>query len=225
MGCTSTRLAALLLTATLAGMAGPASAQTDGSTEEAASAKGNNVAVLAEGMGSALETAIAALEGGVRSDGVRRMDEALRVAKVAAHVSSAGGGWEQLERVRQAVEQARHALQNGDRMRAIGQLRGAQDAAGSVRAENERRPLRLDPFRGATLISLEGRKLGEIEEIAEQGARARVGGYQDTLGFIDFGGREVDLDPATMSFGPVGALGLVFVVLADPEVKTPDDLQ
>lgn len=191
--------------------------------EAAADDRPERIAALAAGIAAALEYAEESFRAERRAPAVRAVDEAHRVAKVAVHAASART-YETFEKVEHALRRTRRSLQNGEPERALEHLQEALQLARSVEVGDDRRPSDFGAFAGATLVSAEGKHLGEIESITDGSARVVAGKWQDILGFLDFGGESTSIDADRLVFGPSNPFGLVFVAIADPEVETVEDL-
>ena len=234
MACTSrTLLPAAVLLSLLAAAPVPGQAQNETSGAQAelpeapveldAKARPQRISALAEGIAAALEHAQESFRAGGRTAAVRAVDEAHRVAKVALHAASAES-YQTFEKLEHALRRTRRSIQNGEPDRALDHLQDALELARSVEAGDDRRPSDFGAFAGATLISAEGKRLGEIERIEEGSAQLVAGNWQDTWGFLDFGGEGTSIEAGRLVFGSSNPFGLVLVAIADPEVGTVEDL-
>jgi hypothetical protein len=224
MACTERALAAALMALALAAPGLAQQAQPNPPAQVEAGDAGR-LAALSEGLRETLGRARDAFAAGERLEAVTAVDAAHRLAKVAAHVAPPEA-YEAAAMAEHHILRVRGAVQNGrPEEEILRRVEAALDAAERIRGPGLRRPARLKPYAGATLIALSGEKLGEIEAIDARQATATPSLWEDTLGFLDLGGGEASAPVNRLIFGPTGTLGRIFVVLADPEVRTPEDLE
>jgi hypothetical protein len=153
------------------------------------------------------------------------VDAAHRVAKVAAHVARPEA-YEAATMTEHHILRIRSAVQNGRaREEVLRRVEEALAAAERIQGAGLRRPARLESYAGATLISRSGEKLGEIDAIDAERATATPSLWEDTLGFLDLGEGEASLSTGRLIFGPTGTLGRIFVIVTDPDIHDPEDLQ
>lgn len=205
MGCRETLRAGLAAGLLLA--AAPAQAQQEAAppTREVA---------LRDGAATQLQTAVEDLDTGRRAQAVPALDEAYRVLEVA---SQGAGGTGPFAEAEASVAKARRQLQNGRPEDAASRLRDTAAALAASRPPPLSQMPGQQDYRGAILINSEGRMLGELRGTDSAGAVvAMIGDWQDTLGFLDLGGRAAHLPQDRLVFGEPNALGTVMVVLADP---------
>jgi hypothetical protein len=172
---------------------------------------------LADGSAFTVQAAQRALDEGRRSEAVRALDAARRATEVGFHAAADGRAPFQL--AYRLIEQARHQLQNGN-LAAAGQLlRDAGPALGSFTAG---RQVDIGPdlsaWVGSTVIDSHGVRIGEVDKFSSpdrepRQARLRLGGWQDFMGFLDLGGREVLVPVDALLFGPTSHVGRAMVAL------------
>ncbi len=180
------------------------------------------VALLAEGLASTMDSAAAAFEAGRRGAAASAMNDARMGADVAAH-GAHGERMRALEQVAGAVTWARRVVANGQPELAPDILRQgarlARRAAGTAPEPSPLDPvpeLHLYAYVGATVVNARGRQVGEVEGFTGPPAQptglvATWGGWQDGLGFIDLGGRQVEIPLSAVVFGPRSLLGHTMV--------------
>ncbi|HEU00326.1 MAG TPA: hypothetical protein ENH89_08225 [Aurantimonas coralicida] len=143
------------------------------------------------------------------------VDEAHRVLQVGKYVEAYPGPFAAAEK---AVKEIRRLLQNGQADDAR-QLLGETVTSFAAAEPPKLRALAVGGggYRGATLIDVQGKILGEFDRVnSEDKAIATIGGWQDALGFIDIGGETMNLRLDQLIFGPNGTWGEVFVVTTTP---------
>jgi hypothetical protein len=173
-----------------------------------------NAEILQKGIVKDMRDAIEAIATeGQRKQAMLAIDEGRRVAKVGMYAQSGNGSFAKAEK---ALEEVRHSIQNGQPEEALQRLKTASQVldeapisptfAVSKSTQN---------YAGATLINARGEILGELESTTGEVLRARIGNWQNTLGFIDFGGTSVAIPRKKLVFGKKQTFGYVFVVLAE----------
>lgn len=153
------------------------------------------VEALMIGLGHSMQTAAQALDtDGQRSRATRALDDARRVARVLRDAMPHGDAVGALGI--DAVNEARHALQNGNPQAASHRLRvGSQQLLGGQVARSTTPP--LDGSAASKLvINARGQRVGRLDRLVEDGhgkrqAVLKVGGMIDLLGFIDANNRLV----------------------------------
>lgn len=183
---------------------------------------------LVLGTRTAADQARRHLEQGKRTKAVHAMDAALRAAEIGKHVAQ-GAARMQFEQAVKALKDARHVLQMGRPEEAEKRLVSAADAlahaglqapAAAVAMGGQPPPKATwSAYRRAGLINAQGVRVGEVEEIrerADSGAELVlvVGGGQDVLGFIDFGGTRLTVPASAVLFGKPKTIGMTMVALS-----------
>ncbi|WP_315787810.1 hypothetical protein [Fischerella sp. JS2] len=173
-----------------------------------------NAEILQKGIVKNMRNAAEAIATkGKRKQAMLAIDEARRVAKVGMYAQSGNGNFAKAEK---ALEEVRHSIQNGKPKEASIQLKAALQVLNEAPiSQNFAVSKSTQGYEGATLINARGQILGELESTTGEVLRARIGDWQNTLGFIDFGGTPVAIPRNKLVFGKKQTLGYVFVVLAE----------
>jgi len=176
-------------------------------------------------VGARMSTATArlSLERGARSEAVYALDAAVRAAEVGKHVAH-GKLQDTFEQALHKMRQARHALQNGTPTSAQHHLAAAVatlDAAATA-APTEEATLpeqqTWSAYQDARLINALGMRIGKIDRLrrSEKGPLEAVlvlGGSQNMFGFLDLGGKEINVPAHTLLYGQPQTIGAVLVVV------------
>ena len=153
-------------------------------------------------------------EGSRRKEAMVAIDEAHRIAKVGEYAESADGG--SFSQVSTAVEEIWRRIQNGQPEAALARLREAI-------ATLEKAPIpgaflsseSLQIGESARLLNAYGQIVGDLEKKSDGTYVATVGGWQNVLGFLKFGGTSFELPADRLVFGKQQLIGYNFVALAD----------
>ncbi|MBQ0983993.1 hypothetical protein KBZ10_05535 [Streptomyces sp. F63] len=180
-------------------------------------------AALTAGTARAAAAARHGLATGERSEATHALDAALRAAEVG-HASAhgpVGNGFtaavKHLKGARQDLHNGLPDAARGKLDRAVRELTEVVAPAGRQRPSAPPRAVWPD-YRDATLLGPEGGMIGRIRSI-EGGpggapvAVLEVGGSQDVLGFLDFGGRTVRVPADQVLWGPTRYIGNTMAAL------------
>lgn len=167
--------------------------------EMQASSTADRAALMRSGASHSLREAAGRLGEGRRREAMHAMDAALRVVEVGA--AAFGGVWHD---VAKEVKRAKQAMANGKPMRAADAMRAATarlDEAGQGKAG------RAEPgreYEGAIVINAAGARIGELTALDPGTGRGRMalGGVRDLYGFLDLGGRAMELPSKELVYGP-----------------------
>lgn len=187
----------------------PAPGPTGTSGSSAGTSKASVDAALA-GIRADLDFFADAIRDGRRSDAMRVLDGAYHVADVIRSASDRNPVATDLF---DAVSSIRRAVQNGDDSDAIARARAASQRVAKAARLAARRPSRLEPFVGATVISSTGDNLGTVSNVSTDTVEAESGGLRNLLGFIDLQSGTIRAIPAdAVVFGEPRRFGMTMVL-------------
>ncbi len=133
-----------------------------------------------KGLFASIAIARSALQQDERSDAMRALDGAMRAAGVMDHALAN----RQYRKLSKDIEEARHAVQNGQPNRAVAILtRTSQNFPAAE--TTARQPSLRNGWKNATVIDARGVRLGELVAIADDGTVVISQGLRDVFGFLD----------------------------------------
>lgn len=155
-----------------------------------------------------------------RADATHAMDAAIRVAEVGAHVLEGDAG-RQFQQALQRIKQGRRALQMGRSAAAPELFREAASLLAAIEKQKGslKAPTRnWNAYEGAVVMNALGIRIGEVDAVGtsangERSVAVVLGGAQDFLGFLDFGGVDVRVVADQVIFGKTKTIGSTYVVL------------
>lgn len=182
----------------------------------------SNLEILQAGMVTNMERAVEAIaDSGRRKEAMVAVDEAHRIAKVGAYAESSGGG--SFSQVATAVEEVWRHIQNGQPEAALNRLKEATATLEQAPVPDAfAAPEPIEADKNARLLNAYGEIVGDLERTPEGTFTATVGGWQNVLGFLEFGGTSFTLPADKLVFGKQQIAGYDFVVLADE--GNPDEI-
>lgn len=156
-----------------------------------------------------------------REEAMVAIDEPHRIAKVGEYAESSGDG--SFSQVSTAVEEVWRRIQNGQSKAALAQLKQATATLEKAPAPSAfLSPKPLQPGEDARLLNAYGQIVGDLEKKSDGTYVATVGGWQNVLGFLKFGGTSFELPANRLVFGKQQLIGYDFVALADS--GSPDEI-
>ncbi|MCF6523948.1 hypothetical protein [Streptomyces sp. JJ36] len=178
---------------------------------------------LTAGTARSVAAARHGLATGERSEASHAVDAARRAAEVG-HEAAHGPVGKGFTAALKHLEGARKDLHNGKPATARAKLTRAERELTGVLAAAARQTPGVPPrvvwadYRGATLLGPQGGMIGRVQRIQPGPGGAPVavldvGGSQDVLGFLDFGGRTVRVPADRVLWGPARYVGSTLAAL------------
>lgn len=169
----------------------------------------NSASIVLDGLKKQIADARSAFASGKLTPGIKALDEAHKVLKVMVYAS---GGADPFTKAEKQVAEIRHKIQLGQLDVADKDTGALENALAQVTAQPFSAPPLTGAYKGGSLINAKGQFLGEVTGVDAQTMRARIGGWSDVLGFIDFGGSELSFPLAQVIPGEIKQLGATMLV-------------
>jgi hypothetical protein len=168
-------------------------------------------AVLAAGVRKDLEFFVSAASDGQRTDAVRALDAAYRLADVLdAAVREPDGPAADLFDL---IRRIRRDVQNGAMRRAIEHAQDAAALAPEVGAEALRPPAPPAAYVGAIVLTPTGQIAGTVRSATADAVVIEGGGLRNLLGFVNLSaGSQRTVNSRWLVFGPARTFGKTMVV-------------
>ncbi|GBG14225.1 argininosuccinate lyase [Novimethylophilus kurashikiensis] len=173
------------------------------------------VAALAEGLKADIGLAAQSLDSN-KTEAVLALDAAKRVSELGMTFG------EPFQTAHETVLRTRRSIADGHPDKAKRLLQNTQltqfdvkGASGNVNSPHTN----LRSYKGAVVLDRQGIRIGEVVDVAEHQGRPMlqlaIGGVRNALGFIDWGGKRMWIDPSALVFGKVKTVGSTMIAWSD----------
>ena len=180
------------------------------------------LAALSAGVARTAGAAAYHLEHDERSKASHAIDAGHRAAEVG-HEASHGEVKKAFAVALHELDKARQSLHNGRPASTVEDLHAVVDRLAPVVDTAKEQSPGVPPaevwsgYGGAVLLDANGSMIGQVQRLDRDGgtttARLRVGGANDVLIIMDFGGEQVTVPADTILWGPRRSVGSVYAVL------------